>query len=534
MPTLILQFPAGRYHATPWGHHVNEGMIEWPPSPWRLLRGLLATGYATMHWPAAGAPPEARSLIEKLAAVLPCYVLPKAVGTHSRHYMPMARFKNGREETCLVFDTWARVSGELAVTWDVPLSPDEQVLLEQLAERMGYLGRSESWINAHVATPSEAVVQGERCWPEGREAPLESGWEQVPMYAPIAATAYVEWRDKAVAKVMEDMPQPEPGKKPTAKMKKELEKATKPYPLDLLACLQMQTSELQGFGWNQPPGSQRVFYWRKANAIEVGVPKIHRVREVTPVEAMLLAMATQSGSEHALPSVTRTLSQAEMLHRQLVGSLRGRHNIVLTGCDEQRKPLTLPHQHAHILPLDMNGDGHLDHILVWAPMGLDGEAQSAIRNARRTYTKGGVGVLRLALAGAASLDELLVLSGEYGAGLRKVLHKGTEWISATPFVPPRYVKKNGAHTLEGQVRAELASRNLPDVIDVQVLDPHEHDLARRQRHFIRTRRFGPAPPIDCGFALQLRFAEPVQGPICLGYGSHFGLGMFRTIPDQQA
>lgn len=27
------RFPARRYHATPWGNHVNEGLIEWPPSP---------------------------------------------------------------------------------------------------------------------------------------------------------------------------------------------------------------------------------------------------------------------------------------------------------------------------------------------------------------------------------------------------------------------------------------------------------------------------------------------------------------------
>ena len=43
MPVIIkLKFPAGRYHATPWGRHVNEGVPEWPPSPWRLLRALVA------------------------------------------------------------------------------------------------------------------------------------------------------------------------------------------------------------------------------------------------------------------------------------------------------------------------------------------------------------------------------------------------------------------------------------------------------------------------------------------------------------
>ena len=40
--TLKLTFPGGRYHATPWGRHVNEGVPEWPPSPWRLLRALVA------------------------------------------------------------------------------------------------------------------------------------------------------------------------------------------------------------------------------------------------------------------------------------------------------------------------------------------------------------------------------------------------------------------------------------------------------------------------------------------------------------
>ena len=39
MPVSVaLTFPGGQFHATPWGHHVNEALPEWPPSPWRLLR----------------------------------------------------------------------------------------------------------------------------------------------------------------------------------------------------------------------------------------------------------------------------------------------------------------------------------------------------------------------------------------------------------------------------------------------------------------------------------------------------------------
>lgn len=530
MPSLILQFPAGRYHATPWGHHVNEGLIEWPPSPWRLLRGLLATGYATLHWSTGGPPREGRSLIEKLASVLPVYRLPKAVGTHSRHYMPMGRFKNGREETSLVFDTWARVAGDIIVSWDVDLTEQECSLLDQLAERMGYLGRSESWINARLVSEEDVATDGEHCWPEGSKPAPGPGWEQVALLAPITAADYARWREQAVTRVMNQLEQPAPGKKLTAKMKKERKRAEQPYPVDLLACLEMQTNELQGFGWNQPPGSRRVFYWRKVDALDIGIPRERQSHEGLAVEAMLLSMATQSGNEHALPTVLRTLSQAEHLHRQLVGNLRGSHSRVLTGCDEQRHPLREPHRHAHILPLDLNGDGHLEHFLIWAPMGLDGTAQTAIRQLRRTFTKGGIGPLRLAVAGSvAKLDELMTIPGGWGDALRRYVGSGSEWVSATPFVPPRHLKKRGANTLEGQVQAELASRGMPAARRIEVLDPHDSDLARRLRHVVRVRRFGPLPPIDCGFALKLDFAEPISGPLSLGYGSHYGLGLFSVV-----
>jgi CRISPR-associated protein Csb2 len=36
MLALAFTFPAGRYHATPWGRHVNEADVAWPPEPWRI------------------------------------------------------------------------------------------------------------------------------------------------------------------------------------------------------------------------------------------------------------------------------------------------------------------------------------------------------------------------------------------------------------------------------------------------------------------------------------------------------------------
>ena len=82
MTTIAFDLIAGRYHATGWDHHVNEGTIEWPPSPWRILRALIAAAYR------AGAPMEGvRNLIDRLTG-LPRYRLPEAVAAHVRHYMP--------------------------------------------------------------------------------------------------------------------------------------------------------------------------------------------------------------------------------------------------------------------------------------------------------------------------------------------------------------------------------------------------------------------------------------------------------------
>lgn len=544
MPTLILRFPGRRYHATPWGHHVNEGQIEWPPSPWRLLRALIATGYATLQWPGDGPPAVARSLIEKLASVLPRYRLPPAAGTHSRHYMPLAKLKNGREDTTLVFDTWAQVDdGELAVSWDVALIDEETFLLSELAERLGYMGRSESWVMARLAKPDEALSSGEECRPcEGMPAPGR-GWEQIPLMTPLSTASYGKWRQATLDVELAKLPVADASKKKLDKDAKKVlaqrKEAEAQYPADLVSCLQAETDWLRQCGWNQPPGSRRVFYWRKTDALEAGAPKA-KPRAVTapPVEAMLLSMATASGNDHALPSVTRTLPQAELLHRALV-SLAERHGIhsrALTGCDEKGRPLRGPHDHAHILPLDLDGDGHLDHILLWAAMGLNDRDQAAVRAVRRSFTKGGVGPLQLALAGSGQLSDLSGLPGAFGDGLRAILGSHVApmvWKSLTPFVPPRHLKKRGRNTIEGQIAAELTARRFPRPADVRMIDPHEDERARRHRHFARSRRYGPAAPVDCGFTLELRFSNPVRGPMCLGYGSHFGLGLFAPASDAE-
>src|SRR5271169_5311003 len=84
MTTIRLVFPSGRFHATPWGRHVNEGVPEWPPSPYRLLRGLYdAWKRKRAEWPES----RVRPLLALLASAPPCFLLPPATASHTRSFL---------------------------------------------------------------------------------------------------------------------------------------------------------------------------------------------------------------------------------------------------------------------------------------------------------------------------------------------------------------------------------------------------------------------------------------------------------------
>lgn len=532
MPGLSIRFPAGRYHATPWGHHVNEGQVEWPPSPWRILRTLIAVGFNTQNW--ATVPETAERLVSKLADSLPAYVLPAVSVAHSRHYMPLGTLDKGREKTTLVYDTWLNVGSNdtLEVHWDVILTEPELIQFRLLAANLNYLGRGESWVDANIIEDSSLSATRYNAIPHEVQALPGPGWEQISLMAAIPSGQYSAWRAETTECLLARLPLPE-GKKPPARLLKEREKAISPYPASLLDCLTKDTDWWKDQGWAQPPGAQRVLYWRPGGAVQVGAPSAPRKVASAPVTAVLLAITTPSGNKSSLPPVARTLPQAELLHSAIV-SVLGKGLAVdcpeITGRDAAGQPLKAQHRHAHIFPLDLDLDHRLDHFLIYAPMGLGSDAQQAIRAVRRTWTKGGKGDLQLALAASGDPELLRTLAAPTSQGLGQLLGPSDGacvWVSHTPFVPPRFLKQRGANTLEGQVQAELASRGLPAAAEVTLLP--DAPRARSLRHFVRIRRRGGlVPPVDVGYVLQLRFADPMHGPFSLGYASHFGLGLFTA------
>lgn len=531
MPTMKLRFPGGRYHATPWGHHVNEGLIEWPPSPWRLLRALIACGFSSQRW--SEVPPIAQRLINKLAAVLPLYRLPAASAAHSRHFMPIGVLAKGREQTTLVFDTWANVgSGELFIHWPCELNSEEAELLGKLISSLGYLGRSESWVEAQLTDEAVAEWNAVPCVENEHRGP---GWEQVSLMATISPTDYEQWR---VAQVQEAL-RPFQDQKQSAPVKKKQAQAIEPYPDDLLSCLTKDTTWWKGHGWSQPPGSRRVLYWRLSDSLQGGTPVSPTTPHRKPVTTMLLSLTTPSGNRASLPPCTRTLPQAERFHKQVVGKAGNGVKIdcpEITGKDGCGRPLHSHHDHAHTIPVDLDGDGRLDHLIIFAKRGLGDMAQRAIHRVKRTWAKGVADDIQVAVVGYWRDDEETkrdLLRQLQDARLRTNLESilgppggARIWESVTPFVPPRFLKPRGKNSIEGQINAELVSRQFrpAEVIEVKA------DLTHALRHYIRRRsRGGTQLPMDAGFGLRLIFSEPITGPLLLGYASHYGLGLFRSV-----
>lgn len=543
MVTLEIRFPGRRYHATPWGHHVNEGLVEWPPSPWRLLRALLATGYTKLGWREGALSPTAVALLEKLGSVLPDFGMPSGVAVaHSRHYMPAP------VKTTLVFDTWAQVdAAAFFVRWSVDLTSEERELLASLAERLSYLGRAESWTAARLLTDDEAPGAFETAPCSG--AGGGPGLEQVSVLAALPPAVFGPWRSEQVERALAAVPPASTGaRKPTAKQlakhEEQRRRAAEPFPADLVSCLGVDTAWLQGHGWSQPPGSRRVLYWRRRDALEVGPPRSPHPPEASPIEAVLFALATETRGRGGLPEQTRAFPQALRLHRALAGIAKGlvseETRRCLLGKDGDRGAET-GHRHAHVLPLHLDpaSDGKLDHVLVWAPGGLDSGAQRVLRRLRRlertaTDSTGELDRYLVTIAGEGSLD---VLAG-IGEPLRRLMRSaigrsstsdGRRWKSVTPFFAPRFLKPRGKNTLEGQLRAELEARGLP-TLESATLFRREELVEARFLHYLR-RANRKAPKVDTPLGLRLVLAEPVPadqvGPLCLGFGSHFGLGRFE-------
>ncbi len=88
--TVRITLLSGRYGATPWDRSEHEGQVEYPPSPWRLLRAVLNGAFSLTCRPGQ-LPQGCEALIKLLAQQPPTYHLPYGEFGQIRGFRPVYR-----------------------------------------------------------------------------------------------------------------------------------------------------------------------------------------------------------------------------------------------------------------------------------------------------------------------------------------------------------------------------------------------------------------------------------------------------------
>ena len=479
MTVLAMHFPWRRYHATPWGRYVNEGAVEIPPSPWRLLRALYSVWKLRV-------PELDEDIVLHLLGQLaqpPAYALPPYQLSHTRHYMPDTRHRSGAASTDLALDAFALLGGDaiIRVIWPGDLQPAQDEALSRLAASLPYLGRADSLCDARV----------EHGWTPGGEClavPLDLS-EDV---AEEAATASL---------------------------------LAPALPFDV-AALTKTPSDIRAARLLYPPGSRQVPYILPPP--ERPRPRVRRTsRPATAPTVVRLSLAgTPTPHAHDLVTVTDALRAACVKSLTAVrGGTAG--TSLLAGKDESGQPLA-GHQHAHFLPVT---DGtHVTGLAIWAPGGLtDDELQALARLAGRT-----IGAPE-GVPGPRNLHVRVTALGGPELLPAALTGPATCWVSTTPFMPTRHRARNQNDTdyLRAQIKRELTYRHFADPISITPISRPELALFTRHR-FTPHRRSGQTQKTSgnrnehtSAYAARIDFNEPVHGPLSLGTLSHFGLGLFR-------
>ena len=467
---LEVSYISGRVHGTPWGTSHNEGTVEFPPSPWRILRALVSTWFERV--------PElpeqtVKSMLAALATVAPTYSVPPFREAHKRHYLPESAHLGGvKTATAKVLDAFAAVSPTtpLLIEWAIELSADEQEAFARLADQLPYIGRAESVVSARIID-EETIRNGDvRLVTEGPAT--DPTIESIRLLAP-------------------------------------------QVPLDFDALLRVPWKVRQQ-GYVHPQGATHRTYapdapleWRSSPyAPTAGHPARLFVWSMRGKGKIPVAAAV-AYCETLRAAIGKPLKDAGVFDWRVDGKVDGTHS--------ERH-----HQHAHFLPIAK--DGFLTGLLIWIPAGIDGPAKRFVEAPRRLRNAN-----RDGLADFRPVQLFLQHVGDVDAPIVDELSAfdtASDWQTLTPYAPPRHLRSDNRmmRSLHEQIARDLEEigHPAPTVTELVSYTPHSLDF-RRHRTKERLREARQA------FHIRLHFAEPVTGPISIGALSHFGLGHFLPI-----
>ena len=508
---LCQTFPIGRFHANPWrAFPFEDPHGEWPPSPWRLLRAILARSWQLEREREIQCQAWRESLVEAFGTSTFSWCLPPFSwrGPGLRQYQPATfgfdppdwkKKRVNAEKTyrpTLVQDNFWVVGGsksvaETAVVWWIvegkAWSIDQLGLLDACLERMTYFGRAE------------AITEIQRV-------------ETMPNGTDVNCTLE---------------PMPSSGSVPVLVP---TEDAT-------LSQVQAVTDDPSVANSTVPPGA-RWLHARRPAKPPVKLPR-SRPRMRNPTRLVQFAIGARVSPPPTATVVMTQRFRGRVIRRFLNGrwqraSATQRENArLLTGKEADGSPLQ-DHRHPHVrfgILFDQETD-QAARLLVWREQPFTDEEQRAILNAAEQE-------LPLSFAKAGARDpwtvRLVPLDSQVPppAGFGDQAHG--RWKTVTPYVPPRHVYDRKGRTKPGespeeQLCLELARQGY-DTTGVTIrVDDQSAEWTRVHRP--RRYRDDPTNAERRGYRALLTFDRPVRGPISLGHSSHFGLGLFTALDDE--
>jgi CRISPR-associated protein Csb2 len=558
MTTIRLTFPWGRYYAHPWG--INPTRLreaEWPPSPWRLLRALVAAWFRTYRGQVPNA--DCIALIEALGNELPQIGIGKVSFGQTVHWQPNfgaasegkaevvkkrtenAEYKNTRHENHFV-----AVHGEVLFRWsNLELLPVTRQLLESLLAELSYFGRAESLCHAEV------------CSDESH--PKDIGWCHSAFSGDGITAA------RKISASCRDVFCPNPRDFRITDLWARRAAGITPHAPNAPAHLvdEILSSDMKA------DGAITVSYQMPAGWPEMWVVRTPRTARQTnkpapsegPKVAHYLCFSLQCRVP-LIPKFIVPLSErfrAAANHHLCSVHGDGTASFALMGHAKDRPADAKgDHQHAFYLPMSARNDakGFVSELHVWCPYGFTKtEIEILLRINRLDWGSGKYPVRPVLIAMAKEPPSDAPFST--GKTVSRV------WRSASPFVPPRYFYRGGKGKLtlkakdqpEYQLVECLKAAGITTAGEIRRLSPPGRNPHDGQAQWDIVRTPGSEDPIlndtasvavhrpgssggrekerRVGMFFEIEFAEPIALPVpALGHSSHFGLGLF--IPAKMA
>jgi CRISPR-associated protein Csb2 len=505
---LKQRFPLGRFHASPWrAFTFDDPYGEWPPSPWRLLRAVLARSFQIsreMYIDEHKYISDERvreQLVYAFCSSEVSWQLPasswRGPGIQQYHpsefkKIPEAKNKPGEKtyKTTKIKDNfWLMPEKVDPLYWFLDPADntvwDNDLLshLDECLARMTYFGRAESITRIERMKSDSATFSANCVLRSSRTATA------VPVLCPRIDVTFTH-----------------------------------------VAC---STNEKVVVNSTVPPGAVWKYAERPA-VVQIRRPQKTAI-EPPPVPIMQFAIGgrvfpplkswirlTEKFRGTTLRCLAQRLTEGKTKKfQELPDEIRAEYQL-LTGKDKKGKRLT-GHQHAALFLIPDQRD-RPSRLIYYRDIPFTSVEQAAMLVAAEGPLSWNFGNDKW------SLRLVPLLDGTPLPQSKNIFGESALWESLIPYVPPLHVfRPNGKPKpgagIDSQIRSHLVKLNLPDAL-IEILPQHQNDVLWMKVHRPRPFSGGRTNDDKRGYRIRITFREPIKGPLYLGHSSHFGIGLF--------